>query len=197
MSRWQHLPSPKSSAGLWAARCPQARKPGQRGSPPPACLPVVTLRPAAGVLHPGRLGICCPFWHRSWGPLVLRISGECGNEPGRRERQPSAGERPGQPPWPLLACHPGPGCGGVGPYSRPQFSAAVRSPHGCISPWLHLPGARADPTVHDKYLFKVFPVVSVINGPLTKSMHQVSRVNLQETLLRACPSLPVTQSWRR
>ena len=45
-----------------------------------------------------------------------------------------------------------------------------------------------------EHLLKVFPVVSVINGPLTKSMDQVRRVNLQETLLRACPTQPVTQS---
>ena len=48
--------------------------------------------------------------------------------------------------------------------------------------------------VHNQHLLKVFPVVSVINGPLTKSMDQVRRVNLQETLLRACPTQPVTQS---
>ena len=57
-----------------------------------------------------------------------------------------------------------------------------------------VPRSWADPSVHDKHLLKVFPVVSVINGPLTKSMDQVSRVNLQETLLRACPTAPVTQS---
>lgn len=57
-----------------------------------------------------------------------------------------------------------------------------------------VPRSWADPSVHDKHLLKVFPVVSVINGPLTKSMDQVSRVNLQETLLRACPTPPVTQS---
>lgn len=56
---------------------------------------------------------------------------------------------------------------------------------------------RQTPSAHDKYLFKVSPVVSVINGPLTKSMDPVSRANLQETLLRAHPTLPATQSTMR
>lgn len=69
------------------------------------------------------------------------------------------------------------------------------SPRGAR--WAHPASLPREPTptpsVHNKYLLKVFPVVSVINGPLTHSMYQVSGVNLQEALLRAHPTLPTTQ----
>lgn len=79
---------------------------------------------------------------------------------------------------------------GPGRGSFPQ-----REPSRCHRAIPSLPWEpRQTPSVHDKYLFKVFPVVSVINGPLTQSMNQVSGVNLQEALLRAHPTLPATQS---
>lgn len=56
-------------------------------------------------------------------------------------------------------------------------------------------GSPADPSAHNKYLVKVFPVVSVINGPLTQSMNQVSRVNLQEALLGHTPLCPPRRAW--
>lgn len=89
------------------------------------------------------------------------------------------------------------------PGPRPRFSASSLRAEPGVGGWaqegamwlLHLfPRSPADPTVLTKDLFKVFPVVSAVNGPLTKSMNQVSRVKLQETLLRACPTLPATQS---
>lgn len=83
----------------------------------------------------------------------------------------------------------------AGGVSRPPRTPVLSLfPRGRAQGREWVPCGWADPSVHDKHLPKVFLVVSVINGPLTKSMDQVSQVNLQETLLRACPPLPVTQS---
>jgi hypothetical protein len=50
-----------------------------------------------------------------------------------------------------------------------------------------LPPWEPGPSENDKYLFKVFPDVSMMNGPLTKSMDQVSSVNLRGTLIGDVP----------
>lgn len=73
-------------------------------------------------------------------------------------------------------------------------AGAQESPADASRLLLLFPGGQADPSVHDKYLFKVFPVVSVINGPLMQSMNPVSRVNLQEALLTAHPTWPTAQN---
>lgn len=114
------VPSPRLGSGL--RDVPRRGSLGREGPLPlPACLwSLSDLQPVSSTR--GDLGFVAHSGTGPGGLLVLRISGECGNEPGRRERQPSAGERPGQPPWPLLACHPGPGCGGVGPYSLDHSS---------------------------------------------------------------------------
>lgn len=108
--------------------------------------------------------------------------GELENEergcPGQHHQVNSEGPSAPQHPW---GAHPG--------HQRPSTglptSGAQGGPVDAIRLLLVLPEPRETPSVHDKYLFKVFPVVSVINGPLTRSMNQVSRVNLQDALPRA------------
>lgn len=92
-----------------------------------------------------------------------------------RRGEPGRGR---SPPWPQCVA--------------PSLSGSPGKPSGCqqAAP----SGAQADPSAHDKYLFKVFPVVSVINGPLMQSMNPVSRVNLQEALLTAHPTCPTAQN---
>lgn len=109
--------------------------------------------------------------------------GECTNEPRSCEGWPPAGQQNWAVNPSRLGCEPT----SQDPSSQPLPSGRAQGQEWVPCGW-------ADPSVHAQHLLKVFPVVSVINGPLTKSMDQVSRVNLQETLLRACPTPPVTQS---